>query len=372
MTNTVQLIVFICFSACIGIQLFYYIFFYSRVAFYKVTAAAFAPTEKPLSVIICARDELKNLQKHLPSLLEQQYNNYELLVVDDVSFDATPFYLEQYKKYNSRLQVVTIKQEAKITPGKKFPLTVGIKTSKNDWLVLTDADCYNKSNLWLRYVQQQFDKGHKIVLGYGPYERKRNFLNLLIRFETVLTALQYFSYALSGIPYMGVGRNLAYHKQLFFEQKGFSKHMKVISGDDDLFIKDAAKLHKTGVMLHPDSFMYSPAKNTWKEWMNQKTRHYGTSKYYNGYHKILLGLFSSSWFFLYPFFIACLFTPWQELALIFFGIRFVFYYIIFGQTLRKLKEKGIFAWLWWLDIIMFFYYLIFSIALWRKPKNTWM
>jgi glycosyltransferase involved in cell wall biosynthesis len=325
----------------------------------------------PISVIVCARDEYKNLVNTLPALTQQAYTPFELLLVDDVSFDETQNFMEAFIKQQPQVNYLRIKQEGFMPHGKKYPLALGIKTSKHEQLALTDADCTPASPNWLQYIQHQYAQGKEVVLGYGPYKKTKGFLNACIRYETILTALQYFSYAIAGIPYMGVGRNLAYKKELFYGQKGFAAHLHIPSGDDDLFIKDVATKTNTGIMLHPDSFMYSDAKTTFKAWVAQKTRHYSTGTHYNKHHKKLLGAFSLSWFLLYPSIIACLFSPLYIVGLSILLLRIIMHGVVMFYTCKKLAAQDLFKWFWLQDMGMFFYYLIFAFTLIKKPKKTW-
>src|SRR6516164_2766833 len=169
-------------------------------------------------------------------------------------------------------------------------------------------------------MQGGYANAIEIVLGYSPYQKKAGILNKLIRFETFHSALQYLSYALAGVPYMGVGRNLSYKKELFFRNKGFSNINHLPGGDDDLFINMVANEKNNGIVVDPDAFTLSEPKNSFSDWIKQKLRHYSTSKFYKSKHKWLLGLYSTTHFLFYPLFIASLFFNW-ELALIVFGIR---------------------------------------------------
>ena len=232
------------------IQVFYYLFFFTRLALYKTKSKPISQTH-PVSVIICARDEAANLAKNLPGALVQQYSTtHEVIVVDDNSFDDSKYLLEELQKTFRQLHIVELKQEAKLIPGKKFPLSVGIKTAKYEIVLLTDADCVPVSEHWIDKMQQAFEPDTEIVLGYGPYHKKKGLLNRIIRWETFHTALQYFSYALAGIPYMGVGRNLSYKKEIFYRHKGFSAHNNIPSGDDDLFINMAATKKNTKININ--------------------------------------------------------------------------------------------------------------------------
>ena len=366
-----QLIIFIAFCTVTFIQLFYYLFFFSRLSFYKEKIKTNSRTNA-VSVIICARDEAENLAKNLPGALVQEYKTtHEVIVVNDNSYDESKYILEEFKKTFKQLQVVELTQEAKMIPGKKFPLSIGIKSSKYEILLLTDADCVPASENWIESMQSIYDDETEIVLGYGAYNKKQGFLNKLIRWETFHAAIQYLSYALAGTAYMGVGRNLSYKKAIFFRHKGFSAHNNIPGGDDDLFISAAATKHNTRINIDKDSFTLSNPPTTWSQWLAQKKRHYTTSKYYKPIHKFLLSLYAFSHFLFYPLFIlSCIFYYWQ-FALMAFGARFMIQALVYFKTTAKLGEKDLFPLFLFFDIWMFFYYIIYAPALLKKPKPTW-
>lgn len=364
-------ILFYVFCGITLIQLFYYLFFFSRLAVYKPKPRSVSQTH-PVSVIICARDEAANLAKNLPGALVQQYRTtHEVIVVDDNSFDDSKYLLEAYQKTYRQLHVVELKQEAKLIPGKKFPLSIGIKTAKHEIVLLTDADCVPASEFWIDKMQESFDEHTEIVLGYGAYHKKAGFLNKIIRWETFHTALQYFSYALARKPYMGVGRNLSYKKTIFYRHKGFSAHNNIPSGDDDLFINMAATKTNTKINIDKDAFTLSEPAKTWSAWIKQKNRHYSTGKFYRPLHKFLLGLYTLSHFLFYPFLIASIIMYNWQLALIVFGIRFLVQAIVLYPCMKKLNEQAMYPWFLFIDIGMFFYYLVFAASIFKKSKKAW-
>ncbi|HQW84427.1 MAG TPA: glycosyltransferase [Ferruginibacter sp.] len=367
----IWLLVFFTFCLITLIQLFYYLYFFIRLALYKAKPRATSQTH-PVSVIICARDEAANLAKNLPGALLQQYRTtHEVIVVDDNSYDDSKYLLEEYQKTYKQLQVVQLKQEAKLIPGKKFPLSVGIKTAKFEIVLLTDADCVPASEFWIDKMQEVYDDDTEIVLGYGALHKKSGLLNKLIRWETFHTALQYFSYALAGKPYMGVGRNLSYKKTIFYRHKGFSAHNNIPSGDDDLFINMAATNKNTKINIDKDAFTLSDAPKTWNSWIRQKNRHYSTGKYYKPLHKFLLGLYTFTHFLFYPLLATSLiFYNWQ-FALLVFGARFLVQAIILYPCMKKLNEQTLYPWFLFIDIWMFFYYLIFAAAVFKRPRKGW-
>ena len=364
-------IIFYLFAGVSAIQLFYYLYFFSRIAWYQPRSPE-RTQHHPVSVIICARDEDENLARNLPGVLVQSYpSTYEVVTVNDNSVDDSKYILQELKKTFKTLNVVELTQEAVHISGKKYPLSVGIREARHEVLLLTDADCVPASERWVEKMQAGYHNGVEIVLGYGAYHRKKGLLNKLIRFETFHTALQFLSYAMAGLPYMGVGRNLSYKKSLFFRAKGFSAINHIPSGDDDLFVNRAANRHNTAVVIDPEAVTRSIPKTTWSGWLRQKSRHYTTAKFYKPRHKFLLGLYFASQFLFYPLFIASLLLFDWRIVLAVFGLRFIVQALILHRSMKKMGESDLWPWFLFLDMWMFIYYLIFAPALWRKPARQW-
>ena len=177
-----EAIVFIVFTCVTCIQLFYYLWAFRRVAFYK-PAPKPQTQQHPVSVVICARDEDENLARHLPGVLVQEYSTtHEVIVVNDNSVDDSKYILAELHKTFKKLQVVELSQEAKLIAGKKYPLSIGIREAKHEIVLLTDADCVPATEHWLHKMQDAFTNGIEVVLGYGAYQKKPGFLNKSIRF----------------------------------------------------------------------------------------------------------------------------------------------------------------------------------------------
>jgi glycosyltransferase involved in cell wall biosynthesis len=364
-------IVFYSFCAVTAIQIFYYLFFFIRLAFYKEQQKSVS-NQQPVSIIICAKNEAANIAKNLPGILFQDYKTtHEIIVVNDNSDDDSKYVIDEYKKDFKNLNVIELCHEAKHIQGKKYPLSMGILSSKYETLLLTDADCVPATEHWISSMQNSYADGIEIVLGYGAYTKSAGVLNKLIRFETFHTALQYLSFALAGLPYMGVGRNLSYKKDVFKRNKGFSAINHLPSGDDDLFINKVATKKNTAISINPNSFTVSEAKKTFGDWMKQKNRHYTTAKFYKPKFKFLLGLYNASFFMFYPLMIVSIlfFNWWMALAV--FGLRFLLQGLVYANAMKKLNEKDLFAWFWLLDIWMFLYQILFIPALIKRPRQHW-
>lgn len=364
-------IAFYLFCAVIAIQVFYYLFFFRRLAFYTAPQRSLS-IEHPVSVVVCARDEAHNLVKTLPGILVQDYKtSFEVVLVNDNSTDDTKYLVDEFMKSFKNINYIPLTQEAKMISGKKFPLSMGIRSAKYEIVLLTDADCVPASEFWIQQLQDSYDEQVEIVLGYGAYHKKPGLLNKLIRFETFHTALQYLSYALAGKPYMGVGRNLSYKKDVFLRNKGFSSINQIPSGDDDLFINQVANATNTAICIDPASHTLSEPKTTWNDWMSQKYRHYTTSKYYKGGHKRWLGLYSLTLFFIYPLLAITLLSPYWWMALSVYGIRFIVQAIVLYKGMKKLNEADLWPWFLFMDIWMFFYYMFTLPAIWKAPRKNW-
>lgn len=364
------LFLFYFFIGVVAIQIVYYLFIFGKFSFSKQEENSVKHI--PVSVLVCAKNEEENLKKLVPILASQNYSNYEIVIIDDASSDDTRFLIEDFQKIYSNLKLVKVENNETFWGNKKFALTLGIKAATKEYLLLTDADCFPNSENWIAEMTSHFTMHKTFVLGYGAYEKEPGFLNKLIRFETLLTATQYFAWAKIGKPYMGVGRNLAYKKDEFFKNNGFINHMKIRSGDDDLFINEAARKDNTTVAFHPDSFTYSAAKETFGAWIMQKRRHASTAKHYKSFDRNQLALFYLSQFLFYTTPITLLAMQYQWIIVLsLIGFRYVITWISLGFSAGKLEEKDVMYWYPILEIILIFTQLsVFFRNLFSKPV-TW-
>jgi len=363
---------FMVFIASWFMQFAYLIFIHLRFLHFKPKEISQTDALPPLSVIVAARNESENLSELIPLILEQDYPSFEVIVVNNQSMDDSKWLLKAYQRQYPNLHVVELEKNHHLRPGKKLPLTLAVRAASFDHFVFTDADCRPTSTQWLATMAKGFSATKDIVLGYGPYFHKKGFLNRLIRFDTAWIALNYFSFALSGLPYMAVGRNLAYSRKAFESVGGFKSHYYIVSGDDDLFIQQAAKDRNYTLAIEEESFCPSAPETTWKRWVFQKRRHYSTSSHYNVIKKSLLGIYPVSLFLLLVSFLSLLLTNtmvWLSLGL-FFGLILI-KWMVQGRGLFKLKEKRL---AWFFPLWDFFYAIFIPLVfllLNRKPRNKW-
>lgn len=347
--TTILLVLFILYSFSAAIQLFYYLYFYLSLWLYRHPADE---NKKPsISVIICARNEEQNLKEHLPSVLGQDYPDYEVIVVNDCSEDGSFNVLGEYLQKYPHLRVSNLNKDPKFTHNKKFAQFIGVKAAKNDYLLFTDADCRPVSDKWIEKMASGFNSDTELVLGYGGYMTKKGLLNKYIRYDSMTIAMQYLGMAIRKIPYMGVGRNLAYKKKVFYMNRGFGRHSLLNSGDDDLFVNSVGNSRNTAVEFRQEAHTRSVPSPTFASWYSQKSRHFTTARYYRQKHKILLITEPASRVLFYSFFAILASSAYLiPYTVAIFVARFIVQTTIISLVCKKLDEKR-----------LTFYSLIFDI-----------
>ncbi|HTM66973.1 MAG TPA: glycosyltransferase [Flavipsychrobacter sp.] len=371
-------VLFWLFVSSIAIQCGYALYFFTRIFNLPRPSANDMPPSRHVSVIICAKNEARNLEQHLPAILAQRYSNesgkpmYEVIVVNDASDDDTEAVLYRLEQQYSHLWHVTIgKEEPRLFKGKKFALGKGVAHARSSWLLLTDADCAPSSENWLGAMVAPLKKGKEIVAGYGAHRFRKGFLNAFVRWETMHTFLQYSTYAMAGMPYMAVGRNLACTKDIFLKAQQSEIWNALPSGDDDLLIRICATETNTEIVADPEAFTFSDTRATWKEWLRQKQRHISTGKFYKKRIQNLLAFYALahalSWIL---FFILMYWSDWSILFIIMM-MRCAIYWTIWQTTVLKLKDKKLFRWFLFCDIGWMVYNFVLAPYIFWKNKQQW-
>ena len=357
------------FLGIILVNLLYYILF-SKIAFYK-SISEVKKNNLPVSILVCAKNEAENLKKIIPLLLEQQYSDFEIILINDCSSDDSLEVMESFQLKDDRIKIVDVVPNEAFWANKKYALTLGIKKAGNKHMLFIDADCWPSSPYWITAMSRQFSTEKQLVLGYGAYEKQKGLLNKLIRYETLATAIQYLSCAKAGNPYMGVGRNLGYTSDLYYSVNGFMSHIRIPSGDDDLFVNEAGTKENTEVCLEKIGFTLSLPKTSFSDWVKQKRRHITTSHFYKGKHQLLLGSFFAFnllfWIFLPLCFIFC---PWMlvtALVLLRLGTQWV----IYGNSATVLNEKDLKYFIPILDLFLILFQLSIFINNTTSKPASW-
>jgi len=314
-----------------------------------------------VSIIIAAKNEAPHLQDLVPLLMQQDYPEFEVLIVNDCSTDDSEDMLRSLAEIYSKLRIVNVRYTPDHVTAKKYALTLGIKVSKYDTILLTDADCRPVSPHWIRRMSTPVrNEGKTFALGHGSYLALPGLLNKIIQYETLFTAIYYFSFGYWKAPFMGVGRNLCYKKSFFMEKKAFNSIWHIEGGDDDLFVNRYATAENTAIVAHPESITISQPKTSFKTYFTQKKRHYHAGKYYRNKDKLKLGLYSLSHlvFWLSAAGIVILESTWEPIALV-LGLVFaraMLQYLIIHKARKKLEGTGKVIWTLFFDLMYMIYF----------------
>ena len=345
------------------IHLAYYLFLFTRLI--SVQGGSGKPIKPlPHSIVVCFKNAESYVDRIVPILLTQSSD--DILLVDDFSNDGT---LEKLKSYlSARVQVIETSIDR---PGKKQAAHDGMSAARYDRILVTDADCIPKEAVWSASMNL-VDK--RIVLGYSPMIKTSGIVNLFSRFETYMTGVQYLSYAVAGIPYMGVGRNMVIDRSLRSENIRNIKGQDLASGDDDLTVNAIANAKNTAICIDPQSIVYTESATSLVGFINQKTRHISTSVHYKLIHQFLLGMFSLSQvlFYLLLFWGLLLGTIPVQVCLVAYGVKQCVQLLVHHRLIKKLHESILVHQHLLLDLLLFVYYLVMPfILLIRKNDNRW-
>ncbi|HJA85532.1 MAG TPA: glycosyltransferase [Candidatus Bacteroides avicola] len=332
------------------IQALYYACLYLRIPRHAKAARqgdiSFATEYPPLSVVIYAREACEYLRANLTSILSQDYPRFEVIVITDGTDDGTADYLTQLRESYPHLYHSFVPNSSRYISHKKLGLTLGIRAAKYDWLVMTEPDCHPESNQWLRLLARNFTPSTQIVLGHVGYARGKGWLHKRIAYDNLFQAIRYLGFALGGHPYMGLGGNLAYRKELFYQNKGFSEYLNLVRGDDDLFINQVAMGENTRVEIDTASVVRRTPCARAKDWREEKIGYASTARFYKGTQRYAAGLetltrllFHLSW--LTALVMGILLQQWlmAAMALTAFFLRLALQLYVINHNARALGEE---------------------------------
>ncbi|HZK06854.1 MAG TPA: glycosyltransferase [Bacteroidales bacterium] len=327
------------FAAVTMVQLIYFWLVFVRLAFYKKTFEV--ADETPVSIVIMANNQYRDVNENLAAFLEQVHRRYEVVLVVDNSEDGTMELMDEFTAKYPHLRIVELTQSLNWFSGRKFPLSLGIKSAYSDLILLTDINCCPANEQWISEMTAAMQPGREIVLGYASW-RTTSRINKWLRFTAFYDALLYLSMALSGIPFKGIGRNLSYTRELFYRNKGFSAHYTINAGDDELFVNKTATRKNVSVQISAGSRIDQVRPYSFRRWLISEKKRLGMRHYFKTGHRVLIETYTLSLFLFYTLLAALLLlkAPWISVAAI-FALRFISQLILFGLIQKRLHEKNL-------------------------------
>ena len=348
---------------------FYFFYYFNPI---KLTPSEPITAFPPVSIIISARNSVLKLEDNIQHWLTQDYPNFEVVIIDDRSSDETAYFLVKTAEKEPLLKYVLLDPDVIKNGSKKLALTLGIKKAKNNYFLLTDADCIPNSDQWLKHMATGFTNKKDIVLGVSPVNTKKSFLGRLTQYENLLTAMQYLGMSIKGKPYMGVGRNLAYTRGIYDSVGGFSKHHHLPAGDDDLFVQEVSNANNTVVCIQPESYVNTEGPKNWKEYWKQKMRHLWIGKQYRSDVKTSLAWLPISqllfWTIIIIWFITGSSWLWPIIPII---VKIVPEWVIFVKKGKLLNMPLAGPYYLFYNIFYSFWYVVISMNAFFKRKIVW-
>ena len=343
----IALISLIILAVIVFFLLLYYLAFYGRFSFRKEKKAMMTENLPPISIIIVARDESHHLIKSLPLLLTQNYPKYEVVLVNDNSRDETPqLAIEMNNKYHN-LHYVNMSSSISNIEGKKFPLAIGIQAALYQHIVFTEASCIPTSPYWLQHIATSFARRTSVVLGHATYEKAPGLTNRILHYDALIRSVQAFSYTIAKMPVMADGRNMAYDKQLFFNNKEqYFRHARLPFGEDCIFVNEVVKRDACDVIASPEAVI-EQYPITFSKWLRGKRFELVSRSYYRFFPRFLLVFYNWLSFFFYAAAIVSLLILLPLKNWIAVGIagglivfKIIFQYLTFGKAAKKLNERS--------------------------------
>jgi glycosyltransferase involved in cell wall biosynthesis len=369
LNNPLLLTLFSVFAFSLLVQLGYFWIAFSRLAFYKTKQTK--GEKASVSVVVTAHNQYNDLKLNLPFLLEQDYPEFEVMVVNDNSDDGSDELLQDMSHQHDNLSIVDLKQSLNWFKGRKFPLSLGIKSAKHEILILTDITCRPVSKEWVEEMVSVYTTKSQIVLAYSTFDTKSK-MNLWYRFSAFYDGLFYLSMAMAGKPFKGIGKNLSYKKQLFYDHKGFSSHYKINVGDDEIFINQTAKKRNTNIQLSPKSKVAVVKLISFAKWLKGEKTRILSRRFFKTGSRLLISLFNTTALLFFASFAVLLIFGFDWMLLIpLFGLRLISQYVIFGLAAKKLDEKKLLLFSPLFEILLVIIDFFIWIGLMFGKKNKW-
>ena len=283
--SIVQIVLLALLFFLLCVELLYLYVIYNRVASYTRAASMgkvqYADVLPSVSVVVYAHaEEGERVLQLLPRLVAQEYPCYEVIVVNDGTTEELQKAISLYECDYYNVYQTFVPDKVCNVSRKKLGITLGVKAAKNDVVVITDANCMPQGNEWLKCMARNFVPGVDVVLGYTrmAYDEneKRGYYKV---FDRMLLSLRFLAFAVMKHPYMGMGSNLAYRRDSFFANKGFSAHLNLHFGDDDLLVNEIANRKNTRIEVSPESIVESFHYDKSEAWSELRMRYNFTSKY---------------------------------------------------------------------------------------------
>lgn len=332
-----------------------------------------AASQPSVSVVMVVHNESEFLKKSMPYLLEQDYPDFEVVVVDYMSTDDTHYVLHICAENYPQLKPITLKHDVNMFQGKKYPLSIGVKSATKDVILLTEAESVPKSFDWISNMVQGYSGGTQMVIGYNLVKGNGTLLGAFQQYENMAYNASYIGAALMGNPYTATGRNLSYRRDFFFKQGGFISHYSIPDGADDLFVNQNANSRNSALILNSEASVISEPRNTFGLWHQDRAHRLYTRRYYGWGDRLMLSVYPLSQIVflaaLVLLFIGGIF-PWQILVAV-LALKIIWQIMCSLPLAKKFEIKKIHFFSPFFEFYFLFANTFLTYFALRRKKKQW-
>lgn len=323
------------------IQLYQLLFVHLRLARYPIKKKEIGE-KNPISVIVYARNHAAYLENNIPEWLSQEDAAFELVLVNDCSWDDTEDLLRSLAVTYPQVKIVNVPIDDRFRRTKKYALTLGIKAAQYEQILFIEADYLPRSKKWIAHMQANFTENTELVLGYAPFPAATTFSTLLRRFDHFMTALYSLSFAIKGKAFSGYGQNIAFTKTTFFAGKGYASHMHLTYGETDFFINQHATRKNTRVEINPASHVLSDKKQSYAQFVKDKFTRMDSQKLFTLGNRLRLqiGVYTAVLFYLISAGLLILGFSWPVVLAIYL-FRLLLQYAVYFKIAKRLKHPNL-------------------------------
>lgn len=295
----------------------------------------------PVSVIVYAKNNSDELRSLLPVLLNQNYHQFELVLVNNASTDDTLHLIKEYALMYPNIRIVDVVNNETFWGNKKYAVTLAIKASKYEYLVCIDADKKIHSNNWLVQLTSHFTLNKTIILGSFFYSKQKGFFNKYQRFFHTMQQIQSVAWTKISQPYSLNLQQIAFKKEDFYTVNGFISHMQKPLFMNEYLVNDASTSKNTTICEHPDAMIETEAlnKTDFKTFKNQQIQLLSNFK---GSAAFKIKLFNLFQFLFFVIVIASFITiEYWYVTLAIVLLRYLIIWILFAKASKKFRYNDL-------------------------------
>ena len=230
------------------IQMYFLLGVYLKLAWHK--KENFNPAPHQVTIMLSLRNEEERIREMMTKFTELPFEDYQVMVINEVSEDNTLEILNVLAETNPRIKVTSLSQETRFM--EKQAINIGLKGAQSPWIVQLPPTTGSISQEWLTKLTGLLDKDTDAVIGYTNVERNKGFRNLLCRMERFHQFMLSGSWILAGMPFVFSENNVLFNKSMYFDTLGFRQKLNRNFANLELIFNENFKPNRIKVSTHAD------------------------------------------------------------------------------------------------------------------------